>query len=491
MLDAESEKKIVSLLTNRFNKWWSNQILEVPPFRRRDFRYLITKLDEPRAITLVGPRQVGKTTVVMQLIKELIETKKIPPKRILYVQFDDVELRILCKGNVLVEILSVYQKYILSEDLNTAAENVYLFFDEVQRVKNWAEHVKALLAANPRIHVLSTGSSSFKISQKSKETLPGRHELFEMFPLKFADAMALGQPKTGRIDLEQMKAASYGLRAKFEEALGKKSFKEFFTYCKSVYVQTAPFEADIRASLLSYLSKGGYPAIVRTEDVPTCQKLLQSYANDIIVKDLMPWFNIRDFDSAEKLMFLLASISGEQLNVSGVLKRLSDSNAITVRKYIGYFRSVGIIGVLPRYSGSKLGSPKHPKLYFLDAGFRNALLGILDAPMPDTEKGHLAETVAYDHILRLAYKLNASTPGHVSFFLSKKGEVDFIMDLPRHSFKLPIEIKFRESVGKLAGLEEFVSEYAETKLAIVVTADELELKGEMLLMPMWMFLLMC
>lgn len=490
MLDAETEKRIVALLTNRFNKWWGNQKIDVPTFKRRDFKYLAEKLEDPRAITLIGPRQVGKTTIVMQLIKELIDVRKVPPKRILYVQLDDVELRILCKGNALLEMLTIYQKYILLEDLNTSNENVYLFFDEVQRVPDWAEHVKALLAANPRIHILSTGSSSFKISQKSKETLPGRHELFEMFPLKFADTFALGQQSSGKVDLGALKTASYELRNKFEEALSKKSFTDFLNYCININVKFSPQEAEIRAMLLAYLSKGGYPAIVNTSDAPTCQKLLRSYASDVIVKDMMPWFKIRDFESAEKLMFLLASISGEQLNVSEVLKRLSDSNGITVRKYISYFRDVGIIGILPHYSGAKMGSAKHPKLYFLDVGFRNALLGVLDAQMPDTEKGHLAETVAYDHIMRLAYKLNASVPGHVSFFRGKRGEVDFIVDLPRYSLRLPIEIKFRENIGKLTGLEEF-KERTKSKLAIIVTADDLELREDTLLMPLWMFLLMC
>lgn len=487
-MDAETEKNILILLTNRFNKWWNNQTISVPAFKRRDFKYLIRKLGEPKALTLIGPRQVGKTTAVMQIIKELIEQKNVQPKRILYVQFDDVELRVLSKNNLLLDVLTVYQKYILLEDLNLINDGVYLFFDEVQRVEDWAEQVKALHAANPNIHMLATGSAGFNISQKSKETLPGRQELFTMFPLKFVDATALScSKKTCTLDTESFSAAGYELRAGLENALKEKTFAGLFELCKAKYLSFAPMEAEINAALTRYFSKGGYPEVVITEDTSSCQKLLKGYANDVIVKDLMPWYGIRDFSTAEKLLFLLASISGEQMNVSELLKRMPGTNVLTINRYISYFESLNLIGRVPVYTGSKLGSSKHPKTYFLDVGLRNAILGVLDAPVSDTEKGHIAETVAYDHIVRLVYKLNSSSRGNISCVLGKKGEVDFLIDLPRYSLKLPIEVKFRESMGNLKGFYES----AGSGMGIVVTENQLELKGGALFMPLWMFLIMC
>ncbi|MDO8340215.1 MAG: ATP-binding protein [Candidatus Burarchaeum sp.] len=491
MADAETEKKIVQLLSTRFNKWWNGGKIVVPQFRRRDFKYVSDKLGEPRAITLIGPRQIGKTTLVMQLIYELIETRKIAPKQVLYVQLDDVELRLACPKNLLTEILSVYQKYVLLEDLNTTQNDIYLFLDEVQRVEDWAEHVKALLAANKHLHILATGSASFIISQKSKETLPGRHELFCMYPLKFADALSLRQTTYGgKLDLVRLTTFSYGLRAKFEEALVKKSFGGFFGYAKEKYMEMATMETELTAGLIHYFSKGGYPEIITTADVSTCQKLLRSYANDVIVKDLMPWFGIRDFSTAEKLLYLLASISGEELNASALLKRISGSNSMTVNKYIDYLASLGIISLVQVHSGSKLGSTKHPKIYFGDIGLRNAQMGLLDAPMERIDLGHIAETVSYDHLMRLAYKLNSSAPGHIFCFRGKRGDVDFILDLPRHSIKLPVEIKFRKTPTDIRGIYEFL-ETSNYKLAVIVTENTLELKEDILYLPLWMFLLMC
>lgn len=487
-MDVETEKSVLALLSNRFNKWWSNQTVSVPEFKRRDFKYLLKKLEEPRAITLIGPRQVGKTTVVMQIIKELIEQRKVPPKRIFYVQFDDVELRVLSKDNFLLDVLSVYQKYVLLEDLNLVNSEVYLFFDEVQRVPDWAECVKALLAANSKIRVLATGSAGFNISQASKETLPGRQELFALFPLKFVDAVALYCSRNAcSLDAGLLGAVGYELRAGFEAALAKKSFKEFFELCKRKYLDFAPNEAELNAAVTRYFSKGGYPEIVVTEDSSSCQKLLKSYANDVIVKDLMPWFRIRDFSTAEKLLFLLASLSGGQLNVSELLKRMPGANVQTINKYISYFESLNITGRVPVYTGSKLGSSKFPKTYFFDVGLRNAVLGVLDAPIPDTEKGHLAETVAYDHLLRLAFKLNSSSRANISCVNQKKGEVDFVVELPRYAMKLPIEIKFRENTTNLKTFYEFTG----TRMGMIITENQLDLKKEVIFLPMWMFLTMC
>jgi predicted AAA+ superfamily ATPase len=162
-------------------------------------------------------------------------------------------------------------------------------------------------------------------------------------------------------------------------------------------------------------------------------------------------------------------------------------NVITITRYIDYFESLHIMSRLPCHTGSKIGSSRHPKIYLSDIGLRNAILGILDAPIGTTERGHVAETVAHDHILRLAYKLNASSHGHVSCVIGKTGEIDFVVNFPKYSVKLPIEIKFRKTPGNLSGFYEF----AGNGLGIVVTENTLNLDGNTLFLPMWIFLLMC
>ncbi len=492
-IGIESEKNILRILSKRFNKWWQKQALEVPEFRRGDFHYLKDRLAQPRAVTIIGPRQVGKTTVVMQLIKELLEEKKVEPKRILYVALDDQNLRREAGENtLLLDVLEVYQKNVLLEDLDSVKIKTYLFFDEVQKIPQWAEVVKTLVDSNKNIQIVSTGSASFKISQASKETLPGRQELYTMLPLKFADSIKLRRAMGfNELNAEELKSIGLSLKDGLERALlTPDSLPQFFDECKKYYLKNAAQETSVQAELRAYLAKGGYPEIISTKDAPTCQKLLLGYANDVIIKDLMPWFKIRDIETAEKLLFLLAAISGEKLNIEEILKRLPGSNKVTIRNYVDYFKSVDLISTLPVYSGLKMGSTKHPKIYFSDVGMKNALAGVLDAPLHETEKGLLAETTAFDHIKRLAYKLNAASEGKIFCYCGEKGEVDFILDLPRQKTKLAIEVKFRRSIKDLDGIKEFMQE-KKAEVGLVLTEGTLEKRGEIVLIPLWLFLLMC
>ncbi len=319
--------------------------------------------------------------------------------------------------------------------------------------------------------------------------------MFTMFPLKYADFIAIRKMEgsdESAINIEELNKAGYGLRKEFANALQKKDFSEFFKFANHVDVTFSNWEIELHKYLTDYFSRGGYPEVAITEEPSSCQKLLRSYANDIIVKDLMPWFRIRDFDTAEKLLFLLAGISGGQMNVQGgIMKRLPGSKEMTVRKYIEYFQSLSIISIVQIYSGSKLGSSKNPKIYFNDIGMRNALLGILDAEIDPSERGHVAETVAFDHIMRLAYKLNESSPGKVSCYRGKGGaEVDFIVDLPRYGMKLPVEIKFGSSSKNIKGINEFMKKKNQN-LAVVITEKKMAFEKGIAWIPMWMFLLMC
>ncbi len=499
-MDSDTERRITQILLNRQNRWWSGEPPDVFPFKRRDFSYLMESLYKPRATVLIGPRQIGKSTLIKQIINELLTIKKIDPKRILYVQLDDVQLQLLSK-NTMLDVIEAYQKNILLEDINLTASDTFLFFDEVQRVDNWADVVKTYHASNKNLHIFVTGSAGFAISQQGKETLPGRADIYTMYPMKFTDALLLyytsiekstkANSRGQEVAYKLNKTYSMELRNSLIKSLEAKSFSEFFNSCKTIYTEMLPYEAELQAGVRRYLSKGGYPEIITEESISECQKLLKSYADDIIVKDLMPWFNIRDFPTAEKLMFLIASVSGEQINKQEILKRIGSSNYLTISKYLEYLESVFIIHSLPAYTGSKLGSTKHPKIYYHDTGLRNAIIGILDSPVLELEKGHLAETAAYDHLLRLSYKLNESVPGGISFFNNSAGEVDFILDLARYKTKLSIEVKFRRKIKEEhMGTRMFMSEHKST-MGMVITESLLDYRKGIISIPLWMLLALC
>ncbi len=479
---ADNLLEIAQILSRRFNPWWNGVKLAVPEFKRRDFAYLKKELENTKVITLIGPRQVGKTTLIKQLISELLNSGK-NPKRILYLELDDVQLRDL-SPKPLLDVLKAYELHILSEALDLAKEPTYLFLDEVQRVENWAETVKTFHDNNPNLHFVCTGSASFTISQQSSETLPGRQLAFTMFPLKFADAAVIANRET--LNQETVRNWSYSLREALFKAWKENEPSIFMEKASKVMLETQ--QTALPGYFNQYMLRGGYPEIVLTSEPSRIQNLFKGYAYDVILKDLMPWFKIRDFGTAEHLLFLLASNSGSELGYKSFLERLRGSNYPTVKSYIKFFEQLNIITLVNGFSKSTLGSDRNAKVYFNDVGFRNAMIG-LEKPLPQ-EYGALAETVLHDHLQRLSFKFNNSITKQVFYYKTKKAEIDFVIHSTQLNKNLPIECKYGQDLTKnQAELLNTLAEENKT-FGIKTTTNTLAQKRNTLEIPIWIMAMM-
>ncbi|MBM3496672.1 MAG: hypothetical protein FJX72_20485, partial [Armatimonadetes bacterium] len=152
----------------RQNPWWTGRSMPVlPPFRRWPFFKLRERLGTPLAPILAvrGPRQIGKTTLQMQVIQSLLD-ERVRPERILRVQFDDLpSFRGIRDGEPILRIVDWYEQVVLGQSLNDAARAgapAYLFFDEVQNLQSWDVQLKSLVDASTA-RVMVTGSSALRI----------------------------------------------------------------------------------------------------------------------------------------------------------------------------------------------------------------------------------------------------------------------------------------------------------------------------------------
>ena len=165
----------------------------LPMYQRWAFAAIQRQLDHGLApvVVLRGPRQVGKTTLQQQIISHLIETAGIHPERILRVQFDEIpSLRGLREP--ILTLSDWFQNRILGRSFNEAARSgqpVYLFFDEVQNLKDWAPQVKALVDHHT-VKVLVTGSSALRI-EAGRDSLAGRITSVELGPLLLREIAGL------------------------------------------------------------------------------------------------------------------------------------------------------------------------------------------------------------------------------------------------------------------------------------------------------------
>ena len=137
------------------NPWWRGEsIFQLPKMRRWAFTPVLQGLQDglTPAVVLRGPRQIGKTTLLEQIIGHLLDNN-VSPRQIFRVQFDDLpELGKVRDVSVILELCRWFLENILHKSLNQAAidgEQSFIFLDEVQNLPDWAPQLKHLVDMHP------------------------------------------------------------------------------------------------------------------------------------------------------------------------------------------------------------------------------------------------------------------------------------------------------------------------------------------------------
>ena len=170
---------------HRLNPWWRSQPQQpLPPTRRWAFPIAMSRLKDGLAkiTVLSGPRQVGKSTLVLQMIQALLE-EGVPSDHIFCIQFDELP-ELLKLEEPILRLADWFEKNILRKSFNDAVsegKTAYLFLDEVQNLDAWAPQLKFLVDTSA-VRVMATGSSALRIEQ-GRDSLAGRISTLEMGPL--------------------------------------------------------------------------------------------------------------------------------------------------------------------------------------------------------------------------------------------------------------------------------------------------------------------
>ncbi|MEZ4710628.1 MAG: ATP-binding protein [Caldilineaceae bacterium] len=137
-----------------------------------------------KVIVLYGPRQVGKTTLVHDLISVI-------DRRTRFVNADELLYR---------EALASQNRQQLDEVL---ADAEILFIDEAQRVSDIGLNLKILIDNHPDVTILATGSASFELANKIDEPLTGRKITFNLYPVSYPEIRQTIGVLEARSQLEQ------------------------------------------------------------------------------------------------------------------------------------------------------------------------------------------------------------------------------------------------------------------------------------------------
>ncbi len=435
-----SEQDIRSRI-ERDNSWWAGPgdgIAEAAYQRRvyfTPFKTLALDFSVRRATILLGPRRVGKTVIIKQLINDAI-ISGLSPKSILYASIDAP----IYSGLPLEKFISF-----LPADSNGQK---LIIFDEIQYLRDWEVHLKDLVDNYPQIKFVATGSAAAALRLKSRESGAGRFSEFMLPPLTFYEFLVF----TGKND---------GLIRKGERG----------------WYHTSDIEA-LNAEFVNYLNFGGYPEVVLSQTVRSNAE--QFIRNDIIdkvlLKDLPSLYGISEIQQLNKLFSFLAYNSGNEASLENISQQSGLAKA-TIRRYIEYLESAFLIIKLTTVDDNcrTLQRERNFKIYLNNPSMRAALF----APIKDDDNnkiGHLAESAIFSQWQ------HSANFRHLRYARWRnEGEVDIVYLQPTDQRPLWIgEIKWSDRIATQFGDEtesiRTLLQKHKTINAVVYTTKTLEKK---------------
>lgn len=360
-----------SELLDVLNDWnfWRKEI-DVG-IRREAIVKKIEELSKAKEIAVItGIRRCGKSTLLLQFCKYLINSG-IRKEDILIVNFEDPRLK-----NLNLDLINkIYEIYLT--ELNPSKKH-YVILDEVQFIEGWEKFAR-FLQENKKISVFVTGSSSKLLSSEYSTVLAGRHLDLEIKPLSFKEYLFFK-------DIELKKALD----------ISEKRYA-------------------IKRAFTNYLKEGGFPKVALADKEKDKRDLLDVYFRDIIIKDIVQRYNIKEVNKLNELAkYYLTNVSTLQSfnNIKNILKLSLD----TVERFSYYLSSVFLLNFVKKFSYSEKEQILNPrKIYCADNGLRFSVAFIFSE-----DYGRLAENMVFN-------ALNKKDSEIFYWKNQKQEEVDFII----------------------------------------------------------------
>ena len=372
--------------------------------KRAVLRELIDHLDKPEITVIIGPRQVGKTYLMKQMLSRAGEENQ----KTVYLNLDiENDRRNLESQRTFIDYLH----------LQLGAQKGVVFLDEIQRKTDAGLFLKGLYDMGLPYKFVVSGSGSLDIKAHIKESLAGRKRVFEIPPISFAEFL------------------NFKTAYQYEEKLTE--------YC------TVEKFAAVRF-LEEYMKFGGYPKVIGAQTAKEMYIEIEEIYSSYVEKDVIGLLRIEKSDAFSSLVKIIASQIGQLTNISELSSTLGLSHQ-TIQKYLWYLEETYIISKsTPFHTNIRSEISKSPVYYFTDMGLRNYLLGLFDIPtIPSLLTGHLFENTIYNHLQK---------PVHF-WRTTDNAEVDFITNAPL--FPTPIEAKYHKFTKPVISrsYQNFLSKY--------------------------------
>lgn len=386
--------------------------------KRTLFNELKTHLKKKEISFIVGPRQAGKTTLMLMLKDYLLKRGENIVFLNLDIEMDKV-------------FFSSQEKLMGKIQLEIGKKQGYVFIDEIQRKSDAGIFLKGIYDQNLPYKLIVSGSGSVELKEQIYESLVGRKRVFELSTITFDEFV------------------SFKTDYRYERRL-----EEFYLIEKQ----------KTKNLLEEYLVFGGYPRVVLEETMEEKVKLMDEIYQSYLEKDLSYLLRVQKTDSFFNLVKLIAAQTGRLINYSELSNTLGLAIK-TLKTYLWYMEKTFILNrVNPFFSNKRKEITKSPIYYFYDLGLKNYAVNSFRNIESLTDIGFQFQNFVFN-ILKEKIKKSSVI---INFWRTKeKAEVDFVINSGRGV--IPVEVKYRklEKPEIQRSMQSFIKKYQPKKAFIV------------------------
>ena len=333
--------------------------------------------DQDLIKVIMGIRRCGKSVLLLQIIEELKE-KGIPESQVIYINFENEDYSFIKND---IDLHNYIKKKIVNK------EKYYLFFDEIQNVKDWEKAINSFKSSK-NVSVFITGSNSDLLSGELATHLAGRYVSFKLYPLTFGEVCVL------------------------------KNLKE---------------RTEIEDAFDDYITWGGMPQRFMLTDEMQTKTYLSDIYDSIVVKDIIKRFGIKDIDLFNRIVEYIVTtpsqnFSAESLSNYFANKDDREVSKITLYNYLEYMTKAMLINKVDRYDirGKRILNGKY-KYYLTDLG-----LGQVKNIGKRPQLGAYLENIVYNELISRGYDVKIGN--------LERAEIDFIAT--RFKEKIYIQVAY-------------------------------------------------
>lgn len=441
--------RVLTDILKLYNPWWEDPYgswrHDLPDFRRVVVTDILDDLNElPQMISVTGPRRVGKTTALRQVICHLLDKRNVDQSHLLYFSFDDPEVY---ASDELQRI--IFDRLIDRAGVKPGDRGIrYFFLDEIQRLPRWELFLKKYYDLKFPIRFIVSGSASSPIFRSSQESLLGRIKDRHLLPFSFKEYCLYRLRKNAAFrdilhrygDFRNLLMANEGPKAveqitRFEHEL-------------------QPFEDEINQAVISYCREGGFPEVWQLADpLRKMEYLMEQQIRKVLYEDLMIITQYRKPENVFRFFVYLLAHPGNELNTANIADEVGVERRV-IEENLPRLIMTDLIFRVPKFTHQPLRVRKgNFKCYSVDLALRNAVLKTWDDFTADPQMmGLYAENLVVQEICKWPEVIE------VAFYRDKGKEVDFIVTYGGNRY-LPIEVKHRREKERVTGLKHFMKKY--------------------------------